>query len=184
MKTILSVIGLMFIASTANADYVYDSFGGLVRDSSGNCVRADLGGTPPIEDQIACGDVTVVEGDREVTVVTESGPAAIDSYDSVVNFEFDSSRLDDEAQLRLSVFVETQVPEGAVVVVTGHTDAVGAEDYNDALGFNRASVVADELARLGVTVIDVVSRGETNLLVDTQRANRVNRRAQVDIIIE
>lgn len=184
MKTILSTISLMLIASIASADYVYDSSGGLVRDSYGNCVRADLGGTPPIEDQIACGDVTVTEVEREVVITTEGGAAAVDSYDSVVNFAFDSYRLDDEALVRLALFVETQVPEGAVVVVFGHTDAVGTEDYNDALGLNRASVVADELARLGVTVLDVVSRGETELLVDTQEANRTNRRVQVDVVIE
>lgn len=184
MKTFLSVIGLLAVTTAASADYVYDSSGGLVRDSYGNCVRADLGGTPPLEDQITCGDVNVSESGSEVVVTTESGPAAVDSYGSVVNFAFDSYRLDDEDLLRLALFVETQVPEGAVVVVFGHTDAVGTEDYNDALGLNRASVVADELSRLGVTVLDVVSRGETELLVDTQEANRTNRRVQVDVVVE
>jgi outer membrane protein OmpA-like peptidoglycan-associated protein len=70
---------------------------------------------------------------------------------------------------------------GCTVSVTGHTDAVGAETDNLALGQARADAVRDELANHGVPaeIILTDSAGESQLKVDTQAAEPRNRRAEI-----
>jgi outer membrane protein OmpA-like peptidoglycan-associated protein len=63
------------------------------------------------------------------------------------------------------------------VTVVGHTDAVGTEAYNMGLGMRRAEAVAQYLRNKGVNVVNVISKGETELIVNTQEKNRTNRRA-------
>lgn len=177
MKRTAFATALLLLSGSAFAGYVYDSAGTHVRDSAGNCV-VDGQGAPDIV-PVECG------GPGEEVVVVEEGiarVATVDVYDRVVHFAFDSSELDQEALTRLAIFVETQISEDATVVVTGHTDAVGTDEYNDALGLARASTVANVLVEMGVNVIDVTSLGEQDLLVDTQRATRENRRVQVDVL--
>jgi outer membrane protein OmpA-like peptidoglycan-associated protein len=70
---------------------------------------------------------------------------------------------------------------GCSVSVTGHTDAVGAETNNMALGQARADAVRDELVKKGVPVeiIMTSSAGESQLKVPTEAAEPKNRRAEI-----
>ena len=70
---------------------------------------------------------------------------------------------------------------GCSVSVTGHTDAVGAETNNMALGQARADAVRDELVKKGVPaeIILTNSAGESQLKVPTQAAEAKNRRAEI-----
>ena len=68
--------------------------------------------------------------------------------------------------------------------VTGHTDAVGTESYNDRLGLQRARAVINYLVRRGVSRsrLDALeSRGESDLLVKTENRERRNRRAVTEV---
>lgn len=74
---------------------------------------------------------------------------------------------------------------GAEVVVTGHTDRMGSEDFNDTLARKRAEMVASRLVSSGVPPdrIEVAWRGEREPLIAT--ADEVpeprNRRVEIKV---
>lgn len=70
--------------------------------------------------------------------------------------------------------------------IRGHTDDQGGEEYNLKLSGERASAVADELARLGVdrSRLNIVGHGESRPLAsnDSEENRRRNRRTEFVII--
>jgi len=74
---------------------------------------------------------------------------------------------------------------GAEVVVIGHTDRMGSDDFNDALSRKRAEMVASRLVASGVRAdrISVAARGEREPLIPT--ADEVpeprNRRVEIKV---
>ena len=74
------------------------------------------------------------------------------------------------------------VPE---ILVIGHTDAVGAGQYNDKLSLQRAERVREELVRLGIPEdsITVSGRGKWEPLVPTADgvAEPKNRRVEINV---
>lgn len=105
----------------------------------------------------------------------------VEEVDDTVNFDFNKAELDDEARAKLDRQIAWLKRNGDVRVrVTGHTDLVGGEDYNDKLGLRRARAVARYLEEQGVRRhrIDAVeSRGESEPIVQTEKRERRNRRA-------
>ena len=74
---------------------------------------------------------------------------------------------------------------GAEVVVVGHADRLGSENFNDALGRKRAEFVASRLVSSGVSSVRVetVSRGEREPLIPTrdERPEPRNRRVEIKV---
>src|SRR5690349_7336798 len=85
-------------------------------------------------------------------------------------FRFDSEELTADSRALAPDIVkavrERPVPD---ILIVGHTDTTGSKASNFALGLRRANTVRNLLRqdRLPVTSIDVVSHGETELLVPT-----------------
>ena len=86
--------------------------------------------------------------------------------------------------------VETIVAEiakrpSADVVVVGHTDTVGTDAFNDALGLRRADVVRSALVQSGVGAasIEAVSRGERELAVATADEVPEPRNRRVEVVV-
>lgn len=81
-----------------------------------------------------------------------------------IYFDFDSATLRPEARDTLERLADymKQNP-GVTVVISGHADERGTEEYNIALGEERARAARDYLKRLGVDVarVRVISYGET-----------------------
>lgn len=101
-----------------------------------------------------------------------------------VQFEFDRSRLTDEARGVLDEAVGLLKDQPATsVVVEGHTDASGSDSYNQALSERRAAAVADYLAAEGVdrTRLRPVGKGEGQPVADneTEEGRRMNRRVEL-----
>lgn len=71
------------------------------------------------------------------------------------------------------------------VLVVGHTDAVGNDTFNDALGLRRAETVRARLIAAGVPPSDVqaVSRGKRALAVMTPDGVAEPRNRRVEIIV-
>jgi outer membrane protein OmpA-like peptidoglycan-associated protein len=71
------------------------------------------------------------------------------------------------------------------VLVVGHTDAVGSDAANDALGLQRAETVRGALIRLGVPPADVraISRGKRALAVPTADGVAEARNRRVEILV-
>jgi peptidoglycan-associated lipoprotein len=71
------------------------------------------------------------------------------------------------------------------LVISGHCDERGSEDYNLALGDNRADTVRDQLERLGVSSdrIRTISYGKEKPFCteETQACWQLNRRAHFSL---
>ena len=104
---------------------------------------------------------------------------------NMVTFEFDKSELDADAQaiLREQADWIRQFPEIRFSVF-GHTDAVGSNGYNEALGKRRANAAVNYLVSQGIErsrLKALVSFGETRLAVSTDVRERRNRRTVTEV---
>jgi outer membrane protein OmpA-like peptidoglycan-associated protein len=118
------------------------------------------------------------EGVRPVGItVPETVKEALTIIESSVNFDHDSIVLSDEARSAIQVvnlwMAETPT---ASLIISGHTDATGSEEYNEELSKKRALTVALFLASDRVYV---QWYGETDLLVDSPGRERANRRVEI-----
>lgn len=105
--------------------------------------------------------------------------------DTTVNFEFNSAILDGPARetIKKQAHYIAQFPEIRYRVF-GHTDLVGSDATNKALGLRRARAVVAELSRNGIErsrLEAVISEGETQPLVATQERERKNRRTVTEV---
>lgn len=105
--------------------------------------------------------------------------------DTTVNFEFNSAILDGPARatIKKQAHYIAQFPEVRYRVF-GHTDLVGSNAYNKALGLRRARAVVAELTRNGIErsrLEAVISEGETRPLVATPERERKNRRTVTEV---
>jgi outer membrane protein OmpA-like peptidoglycan-associated protein len=107
-----------------------------------------------------------------------------------VNFDFDKSTLNDRGKKQVAKIAEElkskQDEDGSLaLVLEGHTDEVGTEEYNMVLGKKRAETVKTELALLGIdqSRMKTVSLGETQPFEtgNSPEAHAANRRVEVHI---
>jgi OOP family OmpA-OmpF porin len=123
--------------------------------------------------------------------VAPSGPTCgtIVRLDASVLFGFDDVALAPEARELLVRVADLLEHLEEPAVVAGHTDGVGAEDYNQELSRRRASSVRDELVRLGVPPgsLEAQGLGEGQPLrpealpdgTDDPAARQLNRRVEL-----
>ncbi|MCO8166403.1 OmpA family protein [Pseudomonas sp. 21LCFQ02] len=105
-----------------------------------------------------------------------------------VLFEFDSARLTASDRTNLDVVASRLRQEAATVQlrVTGHTDSVGSDAYNQKLSERRAHSVTDYLISSGVpraSFVSVSGEGESRPVADNKTAEgrALNRRVEVKI---
>jgi outer membrane protein OmpA-like peptidoglycan-associated protein len=101
-------------------------------------------------------------------------------------FRFESDELTDQSQALIPEILGA-VKEHAVqdVVVIGHTDTMGTQPANFALGLKRAMMVRNLLVNAGLdgSTIDATSVGELDLLVKTPDETPEPRNRRVDIAV-
>jgi outer membrane protein OmpA-like peptidoglycan-associated protein len=123
------------------------------------------------------------EGEPIMTPVPVPQPSAPKQF--IVFFGFNKWNLTAEAQAVIAEAVAAAMQYGtSQIEVTGHTDTVGSNKYNQGLSMKRANVVKNELLRLGVSVTIIVNgKGETALLVMTGDGVKEpqNRRTTIDL---
>jgi len=109
------------------------------------------------------------------------GTAFANAVPTMINFEFNKSNLDAEAQRVLGLQAEWIKRHPNVrFSVHGHTDKVGSNQYNYNLGLRRARNSVNHLVSIGVKrsqLRALVSRGETQPLIASGGPERLNRRA-------
>ena len=109
---------------------------------------------------------------RVTAVVIDVGLAELCRIDAAqANFDYDSAKLDADAKATIAALAECFVNgplAGRDMVVIGHADPRGPDDYNRELGMSRAEAVAQALNREGLapTRIDVESHGEAHAHAD------------------
>lgn len=104
--------------------------------------------------------------------------------DLVVNFDFDSARLQDASRPLLESLAQALNSErlkGTRFKVEGHTDGKGSARYNDELSSRRAQAVAAFLVSQGVESgrLETTGRGFSELLVPDRPDAAENRRVRV-----
>ena len=103
-----------------------------------------------------------------------------------VAFEFDKSNLNALGKARVRQVAQLLASMPTVkVVVEGHTDIVGTDEYNQKLGMRRAQTVIKELTDLGIdgSRMSPVSYGESRPVFteDTDWARAANRRVEFTV---
>jgi outer membrane protein OmpA-like peptidoglycan-associated protein len=158
--------------------------------------------------------VTVKQADKEVVLdqpyaaanLTALGPRAYQATPQEVDVKFGQARAalparansftlyfvegkdeftDESKQVVYQILTEIAKLPVPDVLVVGHTDTVGSDQLNDALGKQRADTVRTALMRLGVPADDIhaISRGKRALAVPTADNVAEPRNRRVEIIV-
>jgi outer membrane protein OmpA-like peptidoglycan-associated protein len=171
----------------------------LPEQGDGTVGRASVGNTAGSVDLDAARDSTRVQRNRPPAAVTTMTDAEVqrmfgDALGAlpppprrfVVNFRFQSDELTAESRaLMPQILAVVRDRTLATVVVTGHTDTMGAARANHALGLKRADAVRNLLIKAGLEAsrIEVTSLGETDPLVPTKDETPEPRNRRVDITV-
>jgi len=94
-----------------------------------------------------------------------------------IHFEFDKARILPSSYPVLDRIAQTiRRPEVRSVVIEGHTDSVGSDEYNLKLSDRRAAAVRDYLSTHGIsgTEMTSVGKGESEPVADNQINGRDN----------
>lgn len=108
--------------------------------------------------------------------------AIVDWFLPMINFDFNKSNIKSSEYEKLAYVGNVmQRNPGIRVAVSGFTDAVSSQGYNDNLSYNRSEAAINYLmTKYGISrdrfVLDY--NGETTMLVDTQAKNYINRRVE------
>ena len=108
------------------------------------------------------------------------------TFDSGLLFDFDSDDVRGNARTNLTELANSlEKYPGSHVLIVGHTDNVGRDDYNQDLSERRARSAADYLVSRGVEASRIDTRGlgedEPVAANDTDTGRQVNRRVEVAI---
>lgn len=142
----------------------------------------------PVRQEPVAERVTVKEVTVEKTVLKEV-PKIVEVERVVfpdIAFRFDSSELTELGKGKAYLASQKlKEKSDVVVVIEGHADYIGSDQYNQRLGLRRAEKVMKELAELGVEAarMSVASFGESKPIVEQQTdwARAVNRRVEVRV---
>lgn len=194
------------------AGYLTDSTGMVVRGGSGECWRAGLW-TPALATLVGCDGVlakataitspasakeeepvvseTAVESPSEqVTYATDT---QIDtevekiSFDTDTLFDFDKAALKREGRQQLDLLASRLMDKVVqVVVVSGHTDSIGSQAYNQQLSEKRAKAVAEYLNGKGISSEKIFTEGRgasQPIASNSSEAGRaLNRRVEIEVV--
>jgi len=106
------------------------------------------------------------------------------TIDATVLFGFDKYDLREDARPILNeVAAKIRDNPGVFVVLEGHTDSRGSDDYNEVLAEKRARAVGAYLSQEGVRFnrITFISKGERELKDEgrSEESHKVNRRVEI-----
>ena len=170
----LTLVATSFLALTACSDA--QLFSSWTQEAGGYMDNGTFGNA-------TMNNIMIQNGELSYAVSMNERFAA--EVDTTVNFEFNSAILDGPARetIKKQAHYIAQFPEVRFRVF-GHTDLVGSEAANKALGMRRAQAVVSEMVRQGISrsrVEAVISEGETQPLVATQERERRNRRTVTEV---
>ncbi len=128
-----------------------------------------------------------IEKDIEGAKVERVGEGIRITFDSGILFDIDQSDLKPVSKENISKLAKTLTKyEDTNILVEGHTDATGTEEYNLGLSQKRAQTVANYLASLGVRSVrfTIMGYGEVQPLMtnDTTEGRAANRRVEIAIM--
>jgi OOP family OmpA-OmpF porin len=101
-------------------------------------------------------------------------------------FDHDSAELRADAQsviMDVASFIGGK--PGSRILITGNTDTTGSAAYNEKLAAKRADVVYQAITEAGVPEpsVEILAKGEANLLVETEDEVKEEQNRRVDILV-
>ena len=162
--------------------YVVDPWDKIVKDPYGNCIRTPY--WTAAKNIAECGGVAQVEPAQPVSETITLGADAFFDFDRYDLKPAGHAKLDKLANDLRKVKVDS-------ILIVGHTDSKGTEEYNMQLGQRRANTVASYLAAKGVpkSIISTRSEGESNPVApntlpngkDNPAGRALNRRVVITV---
>jgi outer membrane protein OmpA-like peptidoglycan-associated protein len=100
-----------------------------------------------------------------------------------VYFSFDQSQLTNESKYILDKLEQDLQHSGSDLLLEGHTDSIGAEQYNMKLGLNRAQAVEQHLLTLGANQAHLITatQGETTPIATNESEEGRAKNRRVDL---
>jgi OOP family OmpA-OmpF porin len=208
-QAMLALPSLLFAAFTAfsahaamSPGHAYDTRDVVVRDSSGQCVRTSSWSK---ENAIKECNPELFPEPRVVAPpppapVAKPAPAVAPKlvatpkskvmvFQEAALFAFDKAELTPAGQEALRKYREearAEMSTATLVKITGHTDSIGAAEYNQQLSLRRAQAVRDYLVKLGgnPNIMEVAGMGEAQPIADNKTAagRAQNRRVEVEVV--
>lgn len=129
--------------------------------------------------------ITIVEIAEQQSPVQEEKVISRHTVTEVANFAFDSKEILSESAKMNGLMQDIQAHPDAVIIVEGHTDNIGTEEYNKKLSLERANVVAQELAKYKYpNEIRTYGAGSSMPIAsnDTEEGRAQNRRVDVVLV--
>lgn len=159
--------------------FVSNGSGRVELDEPREATRAREGRAPTETVTLASADVRRIFGDT-----LEALPPAQRNF--TLFFQFDSEELTPESRaLTTDILRAVKDRQGPEVLIVGHTDTTGTRASNFTLGLRRANSVRTLLRDSGIdsALVDVISHGETELLVPTADGvfEAKNRRVEITV---
>lgn len=119
--------------------------------------------------------------------VERVGESILVTFDSGIMFDVDSYALKASTKANLDKMAETMKEyEKTEIVVMGHTDSTGSDDYNQKLSENRAASVSRFLQQNGITATRLTTKGfgEQKPVAsnDNPSGREQNRRVEIAIV--
>jgi len=173
MYKTIAIIGVLVTGACSSTDPIYRNF----NSEAGSAIDSGSFGNATMNNTLAMTNRQGFVVDMSRRFSQEVSP--------VVNFAFNSAELDAGARdtLREQANWIRQFPEVRFRVY-GHTDLVGSDAYNKALGMRRAQAVVSFLTSQGISrsrLEAVVSFGKTQPLIVTEGQERRNRRTVTEV---
>ncbi|MDW3649415.1 MAG: OmpA family protein [Bacteroidia bacterium] len=166
--------------------------GGIIGKKKGNTaagvlIGAAIGGTAgAVIGRYMDKQAKEIEEEIEGAEVERVGEGILITFDSGLLFDFGSSRLSNETKRNLDEFADIlqKYPE-TDILIEGHTDNVGSDEFNQELSVKRASSVRNYLSTHGVqgSRFSIKGYGEEKPVDDneTESGRTANRRVEVAI---
>ncbi len=169
------------------------AIGGVIGNQAGNTalgaiIGATVGGTTgAIIGSHMDKQAEELERDLEGATVERVGEGIKITFDSGLLFAIDSDDLSSASQTNIANLANTlKKYEDTDILVYGHTDASGSDDYNQALSERRAESVENYLEAKGVSGGRITAKGfgesEPVASNDTAAGRQQNRRVEVAIM--
>jgi outer membrane protein OmpA-like peptidoglycan-associated protein len=201
---VISLIGFLVIAAAGCASWSKSQKGAAIGGAAGAVVGGIIGkqSDHTAEGAILGAAVGGIAGgiigkymddqaaemnrDLEGAKVERVGEGIKVTFESGILFDFDSSALRPEAQENLTKLADilNKYPD-TEILIEGHTDSKGSDEYNQKLSERRSATVYNHLIGLGVQRIrmNMVGYGETQPVAsnDNEEGRQANRRVEVAI---
>lgn len=170
-----AVLGGLIGKATGNT-----AAGAIIGGAVGGAVGAQIGHY--MDEQAA-----ELEADLEGATIERVGEGIKVTFDSGILFAVNKADLTAEAQANLANLAGVLIKyEDTNILIEGHTDADGSEEYNQTLSEKRASSVTHYLSSKNVTTsrMSAVGYGETQPIAgnETKEGKAANRRVEVAIM--